>query len=271
MSDKAVKKAAKKLVEQIKRIQKPDSGKEQYKMIQNYNSKVMGIHNYYKTATRICLDCRKIAFQTAAVFKNRMRKNYKSVKYYKKRKKRVPNISKAVKMNYGKSEQIRFISGYAVAPVGYVQNKIPKCKKKSVNKYTAEGRAEIHNNLGIDTFTLLKLMQNPVSNRSIQYAGNRISLYAGQYGKCAVTGIKLEYSDIHCHHKTPRCQGGTDEYRNLVIVHEDIHRLIHATKQDTISQYISEYKDTIDLRKLNELRNLAGNTEISSLDNTIAI
>ncbi len=271
MSDKAVKKAAKKLVEQIKRIQKPDSGKEQYKMIQNYNSKVMGIHNYYKIATRICLDCRKIAFQATAVFKNRMRKNFKSVKYYKKRKKRVPNISKAVKMNYGKSEQIRFISGYAVAPIGYVQNKIPKCKKKSVNKYTAEGRAEIHNNLGIDTFTLLKLMQNPISNRSIQYADNRISLYAGQYGKCAVTGIKLEYSDIHCHHKTPRCQGGTDEYRNLVIVHEDIHRLIHATKQDTISQYISKYKDTIDLRKLNELRNLAGNTEISSLDNTIAI
>ena len=271
MSDKAVKKAAKKLVEQIKRIQKPDSGKEQYKMIQNYNSKVMGIHNYYKIATRICLDCRKIAFQATAVFKNRMRKNFKSVKYYKKRKKRVPNISKAVKMNYGKSEQIRFISGYAVAPIGYVQNKIPKCKKKSVNKYTAEGRTEIHNNLGIDTFTLLKLMQNPISNRSIQYADNRISLYAGQYGKCAVTGIKLEYSDIHCHHKTPRCQGGTDEYRNLVIVHEDIHRLIHATKRDTISQYISEYKDTIDLRKLNELRNLAGNTEISSLDNTIAI
>ena len=86
-----------------------------------------------------------------------------------------------MKMNYGKSEQIRFISGYAVAPIGYVQNKIPKCKKKSVNKYTAEGRAEIHNNLGIDTFTLLKLMQNPISNRSIQYADNRISLYAGQY------------------------------------------------------------------------------------------
>ena len=61
MSDKAVKKAAKKLVEQIKRIQKPDSGKEQYKMIQNYNSKVMGIHNYYKIATRICLDCRKMS------------------------------------------------------------------------------------------------------------------------------------------------------------------------------------------------------------------
>ena len=270
MSDKAVKKAVNKLIGQIKRIQKPDSGKDKYKMIQNYNSKVMGIHNYYRIATRICLDCRKIAYQVTAVFKNRMRKNYKSVKFYKKRKRKVPNISKAVKMNYGKSDQIRFISNYAVAPIGYVQNKIPMCKKKSVNKYTVEGREAIHKNLGIDTFTLLKLMQNPVVDRSIQFADNRISLYAGQYGKCAVTGVKLEYSDTHCHHKVPRHQGGTDEYKNLVIVHEDIHRLIHATAQRTISQYISEYRDKIDLRKLNELRNLAGNEEISSLDNTIA-
>lgn len=268
MSDKAVKKAKRKLIEQIKLIQYPKDNKDRYRMIQNYNSKVMGIHNYYRIATRICLDCRQIAFQVMAVFKNRMRKNFKSVKFYKKRKQKVPNISKAVKMHYGKSDQIRFIDNYAVAPIGYIQNKIPKSKKRSINKYTAEGRAEIHNNLGIDTFTLLKLMQNPISNRSVQYADNRISLYAGQYGRCAVTGIKLNYSDIHCHHKLPKHKGGTDEYRNLIIVHKDIHRLIHATAHDTISQYISEYKEQIDFRKLNELRNLVGNKEIS-LDNTI--
>ena len=111
-------------------------------------------------------------------------------------------------------------------------------------------------------------MQNPIQNRSIQYADNRISLYAGQYGKCAITGIKLNYSDIHCHHKIPRHKGGNDEYKNLIIIHKDIHRLIHATELDTIKRYISEYKELIDLRKLNELRNLVANTEIS-LDNTI--
>lgn len=269
MSDKAVKKAAKKLIEQIKHIQRPESDKDRYKMIQIYNSKVMGIHNYYRIATRICLDCRKISFQVLAVFQNRMRKNFKSVNYYKKRKKRMPNISKAVKISYGKSSQIRFISNYAVAPIGYVQNKIPHCKKKSVNKYTVEGRAEIHKNLGIDTVTLLKLMQNPISDRSIQYADNRISLYAGQYGKCAVTGINLEYNDIHCHHKIPRHKGGTDEYKNLVIIHKDIHRLIHANKQQTIEKYISEYGNKIDLCKLNKLRNLVGNEEIIFLDNII--
>ena len=79
MSDKAVKKATNKLIEQIKRIQKPESGKNQYRMLQNYNSKIMGIHNYYKLAARICVDCRKTAYQVTAVFKNRMRKKFKSV------------------------------------------------------------------------------------------------------------------------------------------------------------------------------------------------
>ncbi|EDT23168.1 group II intron reverse transcriptase/maturase [Clostridium perfringens] len=269
MSDKAIKNATKKLIEQIKLIQKPVNNKEKYKMIQDYNSKVMGIHNYYKIATKVCLDCRKISFQIMAVFKNRMRKNFKSVKFYKKRNQKIPNISKVIKINYGKSNQIRFIDGYAIAPIGYIQNKVPICKRKSVNKYTPVGRLGIHKNLGIDMFILLKLMQNPITNRSIQFADNRISLYAWQYGRCAVTGIKLNYNDIHCHHKIPINKGGTDEYKNLIIVHKDIHRLIHATIPSTILKYISEYKNQINLNKLNELRNLVGNIKISSLDNTI--
>lgn len=269
MSDKAIKNATKKLIEQIKLIQKPVNNKEKYKMIQDYNSKVMGIHNYYKIATKVCLDCRKISFQIMAVFKNRMRKNFKSVKFYKKRNQKIPNISKVIKINYGKSNQIRFIDGYAIAPIGYIQNKVPICKRKSVNKYTPVGRLGIHKNLGIDMFILLKLMQTPITNRSIQFADNRISLYAWQYGRCAVTGIKLNYNDIHCHHKIRINKGGTDEYKNLIIVHKDIHRLIHATIPSTILKYISEYKNQINLNKLNELRNLVGNIKISSLDNTI--
>ena len=43
------------------------------------------------------------------------------------------------------------------------------------------------------------------------YADNRISLYAAQYGKCAVTGIPMDSHDIHCHHKVPVSNGGSDE------------------------------------------------------------
>ena len=187
-----------------------------------------------------------------------------------KRKQKVPDTSKYIKRRYGKSKQLRFVSIYPIAPIGYVQNKHPMSKKKSVNKYTEQGRAEIHEKLGIDTSTLLKLMKNPVSDRSIQYADNRISLYAAQYGKCAITGIQLDFEDIHCHHKTPRKKGGKDEYKNLIIVHQDIHRLIHATDGRVINRYISDYTEQINLRKLNELRKLASNEEIVSLDNSTA-
>ena len=102
-------------------------------------------------------------------------------------------------------------------------------------------------------------MKNPVNDRSMQYADNRISLYAAQYGKCAVTGIHLDFNDIHCHHKTPRKKGGKDDYKNLIIVHQDIHRLIHATDGKLINRYISDYKGLINLHKLNELRKLVGN------------
>ena len=61
-------------------------------------------------------------------------------------------------------------------------------KKRSVNRYTESGREEIHRMLGINVEILTWLMRNPRLDQSVEYADNRISLYAAQYGKCAVTG-----------------------------------------------------------------------------------
>lgn len=36
----------------------------------------------------------------------------------------------------------------------------------------------------------------------------------------------------------------TDEFKNLVILHKDMHRLIHAVEQDTIKKYIDLYQLT---------------------------
>ena len=45
---------------------------------------------------------------------------------------------------------------------------------------------------------------------------NRISVYASQYGRCAVTRKVLWIDEIHCHHKKPKHLGGTDDYFDLV-------------------------------------------------------
>ena len=143
--------------------------------------------------------------------------------------------------------------------MGYIRTKDAKHKKKVVNKYTAKGRAFIHKNLQIDIDTLVWLMKHPVLDKSIEFADNRISLFAAQYGRCGVTGIKLTPNDIHCHHKIPLEQGGTDSYSNLILVTEAVHILIHATKEDTIQKYIKELGLTVkQIEKCNKLRKMAG-------------
>ncbi|ALZ64555.1 hypothetical protein FORC13_p070 (plasmid) [Bacillus cereus] len=53
----------------------------------------------------------------------------------------------------------------------------------------------------------------------------------------------------------PKGMGGTEEYNNLIIVHEFVHKLIHATNEETIRTYmrILQVNDK-QLTKINKLR-----------------
>ena len=131
-------------------------------------------------------------------------------------------------------------------------------RKRVVNSYTTEGRAEIHKRLEmVDMTALHYLMRNPIRNRTIEYNDNRLSLYSAQQGKCALTGRKMEIGDIYCHHKTPRHLGGNDKYQNLMLVCMEAHRLIHATNPTTIAKYMDLLNlSSKQLKTLEKLRSL---------------
>ena len=203
MTEKAISKEKAALIEQVKQIAHVQDRDDEAREITLYNSMVFGIHNYYRYATMIATDCEQIHRAVSTVMKNRL--------YGRLTKKRQIN-EVYIRKNYGDSKQIRFISSKTVAPVGYIQTKTPLFKKKKVCKYTPEGRAEIHKNLGINTSIMLALMRIKEPRRSVEYMDNRISLYAAQYGRCAVTGKELWLDERHCHHKQPLCRGGTDKY-----------------------------------------------------------
>ena len=110
---------------------------------------------------------------------------------------------------------------------------------------------------------MLWMMRNPAGSMTIEFADNRISLFAAQYGKCAVTGGVLLPHDVYCHHKVPKENGGTDEYGNLILITETVHILIHAVFPETISAYLKRLRlNKLQLAKLNKLRELAGNPAI---------
>lgn len=243
----------------IRDIKFPGHGKRaEHAAVTRFNSYVIGVHNYYSMATFICHDFHELAFSVHKSLNARLKKRLKTAKEVRKRKLGyvVPDY---IKERYGNSEQLKFVRGYALAPIGYVKHRNPMMKRHITNSYTPEGREAVHKMLGksIDTGIMHYLMRNPIPYRTAAYNDNRISLYCAQYGKCAVTGRKLEIKEIHCHHKLPKYLGGTDEYKNLVIISEDVHRLIHATSPETIRKYLEKLNlDSKQLKKLEKLRSL---------------
>lgn len=249
--DKANKKIKDNIRKQIKLIKHNTNEKN----VNQYNAMVLGFHNYYKVATHVNLDFSKIAFDVSKNLYNRTRtistnRGKKSITYEK---------------FYGKySCKINYICGIALFPIHAISTKAPMNFSQDICNYTEIGRMKIHNKQRtISTFMLRYIMENPISGMSAEYNDNRLSLYVGQNGMCIISGTILNIKELECHHKVPKSVGGTDEYSNLILMNRDVHKLIHATKKETISKYIQILNlNDEGIKKVNKYRKLIGNTII---------
>ena len=257
VSDNALKRIKDTTSRIIRRIEFPKDEKKEVYAIDFYNSFVMGVHNYYCLATCVNMDFDKIAFHVRKKLRNRLktRLSRKGVIQY-----------NYIEEKYGKSKEIRFIHGKAIIPIGYVQHQKPMWKNGKVNKYTPEGRKEIHNKLQKVNLNILHyLMRNPIENQSVEYNDNRLSLYCAMQGKCAITKTILEKDNIHCHHVIPRKDGGGDNYQNLLLIDKRVHILLHATRAETIEKYLEILNlNKAQLNKLNAYRAILNLTAIET-------
>lgn len=166
-----------------------------------------------------------------------------------------PNLRK----RYGKSKQMRWIGETPLVPLAYVQFKIPMRKSRKINPYTSEGRAEIHDNLRVDVNSMLWLMRHPISTESIRYNDNRVSLYAGQDGKCAITGKKLDVQTCICYRKTNDCKKGNDSYQNLLLLSLQGLAIVSSEDMMSVVALVKEYSlNAKVITKVNKLRATAG-------------
>jgi 5-methylcytosine-specific restriction endonuclease McrA len=169
-------------------------------------------------------------------------------------------------MYYGDHKGMIFnIGQVALFPVSMVRHKPPMCFSQNICNYTPEGRRKIHDNLqGVNMETLHYLMENPVLGESSEYNDNRVSLYAGQLGKCGATKIRLTIGNMEAHHIIPRKMGGTDAYGNLIFLCTTAHKLVHAVETTVIDKYLTALKpDKTAISKINKLRQKVGNCEIA--------
>ena len=89
-----------------------------------------------------------------------------------------------------------------------------------------------------------------------------------QRGRCAITQWFLTAGETHCHHIIPLSLRGTDKFQNLVIVHKDVHLLIHASRKETINELLEKLNLTNkQIEKVNELRKKCNLEEMSIQEN----
>lgn len=244
VKSKAKVRIRKQLTEQVKKIQKKPSPEN----IKRLNAIILGLHVYYKSATHVWKDFGEIAYPVYRMMFNRLKKLSKYEKVKKKN-----NIFEKF---YGKCDAKTWtISGISIFPIHYVHSQNIMCFSQDTCDYTNKGRQKSTKALKNQTdIKVIELAKNYVKERSIQYNDNRIARASMCSFKCELTGMELEVKDVHAHHKIPIKLGGTDEYDNLIIVHKDIHRLIHATSETVINKHINLIHNKQKFKKLNTLR-----------------
>jgi len=250
MCDKAKKNTIDKLKEQIKKIQKHGNSKEVLKL----NSMILGSHNYYNIATYISSDFGDINFLVTKTLEIRLR-SWMSNK---------PKFTETYKRLYGNyNGKIRTINNVTIFPIYGCKTKPPRNFSQDICNYTKLGREKIHNNLRGYKHLIDYLLRAINEKNTAEFDDNRISLIAGQQGKCYITGLDLEIGNMECHHKKQKYDGGTDEYKNLVWVSGQAHKLIHCTKLETINKYLGLLSlDEKGVKRVNSLRKLVGNSVI---------
>ncbi|OON99588.1 MAG: group II intron reverse transcriptase/maturase [Epulopiscium sp. Nele67-Bin004] len=235
------------LKKQVKTIQKKSNSYEVNKL----NSMVLGVHNYFSTGTNVSKDFAEINFFVTRVIDNRLslEENPKKSKTYE-------------ELYGGYNGKLRGLCGVCIFPIYGVKHRNPMNFSQDTCNYTVKGREKVHKNVNLVTGLRDYLIHNNWHD-SVKLSDNKISLIAGQKGKCGITKEPLEVGFMECHHKIPRSKGGTDDYKNLIWLHSDIHKLIHATKDDTIKKYLELLSlDSKQLKKVNSLRVEVGNSII---------
>jgi len=247
MSDKAIRKAKTNLKAKIINIQKHTS----YIAIENYNSAVRGIQNYYSIATNVYNNLTDVSYALLPTIRIRLRDISKTVPF------RETDIEFQRKATGIRDDtKIVKIGSQTLLPITAVRHRSPMNFSQDTTNYTAKGREKIHSNLEKVTeleFEALARGRDP--NESVEFNDNRISAFVVQQGNCYITGQKLNANDMKCFRKMPLIQGGTNKHGNIAFVEPRVFNLIFNDNINEAKIQLAKLKlEEVKRNRLNKIR-----------------
>ncbi len=242
-----------KLLEQAKRIAKPAEGRIQTDEIGLFDEMVLGIQNYYRIATCISLDCRRVHRKIMTVLTNRLKTESGGQLI-----REGGAMTESEKERYGKSKMIRYVSGInrPIYPLAFVKYKPAIGISSAVCCYSPSGRKKIHENLELNMALFTALRKALPDGHSMEYADCRLSLLSAQKCKCAISGEEfMKPDDVVCYMKVPKELGGYEQYKNLLLLHRRYLPLLVSKDEQLLKKNCKSLAVTKkQLTKINDLR-----------------
>ncbi|MFB7155327.1 group II intron reverse transcriptase/maturase [Lysinibacillus sp. NPDC056232] len=226
--------------------------------VMNFNANILGLHNYYKIATRISQDFNAIRHKVHPNIKSLLFRNI----FVKTR-----ETNNVIDKFYGDYNYQRFKSnGLLVYPIEAIRHDIRGQRKPEFTIYNEKDRSLIHKDLKHVSVREIEMFRKGIYKaKSVLYENNRLSKYVAQKGSCGITGERLTPHQAVCHHIKPTAHGGTDDYDNLIIINRSYHMLVHTKDPLAYKDYVKILArfEKKAINKINELRTEVGNPKLS--------
>ncbi len=259
MSDKSKQRAKEMLKRSINNID--EKGENAIKKINQINNQIIGLHQYYNTATMINHDFGDIAYELSYLIERKFKPTAKHGKFKQ-------SCSKYITDTYLKrNNYITYkIGNVVLIPMVYISHKKPMNFSQDMNIYTEEGR----NKSGYKKLVLEGVLKDRWKLRSryddVELLDNSTSKISSQQLICAIS--KLFVIDGEIHHIKPKEMGGNNNYNNLLYVDKNVHKLIHLKDNNKIKTYLNHFEKLVSnytdfINDLNKYRELAGNKIIN--------
>ena len=259
ISDKSKQRAKEMLKRSINNID--GKGENAIKKTNQINSQIIGLHQYYNTATMVNHDFGDIAYELSYLIERKFKPIAKRGKFKQ-------SCSKYITDTYLKrNNYITYkIGNVVLIPMVYISHKKSMNFSQDMNIYTEKGR----NKSGYKKLVLEGVLKERWKLRSryddVELLDNSTSKISSQQLMCAIS--KLFVIDGEIHHIKPKEMGGNNDYNNLLYVDKNVHKLIHLKDNNKIRTYLNHFEKLVSnytdfINALNKYRELAGNKIIN--------
>ena len=202
-----------------------------FKTIHEWNTYVVGIHNYYKGMTHFNDSFHQIGWRIKKLFYHTMssRTKFTLEQSYKN------NFLDGCYSSWGKKGYYCF-GNYPIVQIEWANwdSTLIAGHKGKVTRKNPYYYGEKKHKPGVSLEDISYLVDVSMHIDNSRFAMFRISKYSSVKGVSYMSGEHVPVEEYHCHHIIPREKGGTDDFNNLCVLSETEHKILHGTNPEQL-------------------------------------